>query len=689
MRFLALCTCLFATSLAHGQTSFPMITHSQPVAVQRGQTAEIEVFNQQNLFGAYQVLFDGPGIKAEILPQKAPEAVPPAKPVVKTVKLKLSIEKEAPLGVREFRIATSLGISSIGQLVVVKDPVIEEKNPNNLIPQAQPIKLPCVATGKLEAVEDVDFYKFDGKEGETVTFELYCARIQDKIHDLQKHAKPMITLYDGEGRELAANDTFYFADPMLSFTLPRTGSYIVQVRESTYDGDPRWVYALIATNRPYVSHVYPMAGNPGKKIDVLPIGSANKVAKSLTLTTPETLGVHLLPLKVGSEEINPTTFIVSSLPQVVEKEGNDDVKSATKITLPAGINGQIEKRRDMDCYAFTARKGQALQFDLKARRFGTLLQSSLHGVLEILDVKGTIVALNDATHGPEATLTFSPTADGEYVLRVRDLNSKGGESFVYYVEADLARPSFTLRCDPDKAMIGPGSATAWYVHVVRNNGFAGPVEVEVKGLPKDVVATPLTIPPTMTQGVIVVTALPSAVPNTVVNVEVIGKALVKEADGKETTLVQKAQPNQELYFPGGGRGRFDVNLQTVAITEPSDILNVGVNQTEIVLKPGQEAKIDVEVLRRADYDKSISLDIIMQHLGSKVGDPLPPGVTIVPGKSKTLLGAASKGFLTIKADAKTQPIERVPISVLCHVSINFVVKVSYSSPVIWVTVKKD
>ena len=34
------------------------------------------------------------------------------------------------------------------------------------------------------------------------------------------------------------------------------------------------------------------------------------------------------------------------------------------------------------------------------------------------------------------------------------------------------------------------------------------------------------------------------------------------------------------------------------------------------------------------------------------------------------------------------PIERVPVSVLCHVSINFVVKVSYSSPVIWVSVRK-
>ena len=75
---------------------------------------------------------------------------------------------------------------------------------------------------------------------------------------------------------------------------------------------------------------------------------------------------------------------------------------------------------------------------------------------------------------------FTPPADGDYIVRIRDLNNKGGEGFVYYLECDFARPDFTLKCDPSKAMIGPGSRTAWYVQVARTNGFAGPVKVEVK-----------------------------------------------------------------------------------------------------------------------------------------------------------------------------------------------------------------
>src|SRR6266851_5578419 len=189
--------------------------------------------------------------------------------------------------------------------------------------------------------------------------------------------------------------------------------------------------------------------------------------------------------------------------------------------------------------------------------------------------KGAVLANNDDTFGKDAMLVFTPGVDGDYVLRIRDLNSKGGDTAVYYIEADWAKPDFSLRCDPDKAMIGPGSSTAWYVHIARTNGFAGPIKVEVQGLPKGVSATPLVIPPTMTQGLVVLTAAPDA-PQDAANVQIIGTASIKSSDGKEETLTRSVTPNEEIYFPGGGRGVFDVRLQSVAVTNPSDILKVNV-----------------------------------------------------------------------------------------------------------------
>jgi hypothetical protein len=658
-----------------------MVTHATPVALQRGKTAEITVEGQMSFAGAYKVLFEGRGVSAELVPGGTAQ-----KGVVRSVKLKVAVAPDAPLGVREFRVATSLGVSSVGQLLVVDDPVVQESGDNNTLAKANPIPVPCVACGRIEAAEDVDYFKFHAEAGQTFTFAVQCARLQDKIHDLQKHADPMLTLYDAGGRELAANDDFYFADPLLTHTFGKAGDYFIQVRDSKYDGDPRWVYALTVTNRPFVTHVYPMAANPRQAVTVEPVGSARLLSPRLTLAAPETFGIHEVQFNVAGRPANPTTLIVSPLPQVLEQEPNDTPEQAQRVTIPCGINGRVGTKRDLDHFVFKATKGKAIRFEVKARRFGTPLRSALDSVLDVMTPQGQVLASNDDANGKDAALVFAPPADGDYVVRLRDLNSKGGDTFVYYLECDWARPDFSLRCDCDKAMIGPGSATAWYVHVTRLNGFDGPVRVAVAGLPKGVTASELTIPATMTQGVLVLSAAADA-PRDAANVQVTGTATVKGETGDET-LVRTATPNQEIYMPGGGRGRYDVNLQTVAVTEPSDILKVEVSPSVVTLKPGGEVRLDVTVHRRQDYDKGVSLDVMLRHLNSVYGNPLPPGVTIDAGKSKTLLGNGSKGHIVLKAAPNAAPIDNVPISVLAHVSVNFVVKVSYSSPAIPVTVAK-
>ncbi len=665
---------------AAAQTSYPMVTHVVPVAVQRGTTAEVTVEGQMNFAGAYKALFEGTGLSAEIVPAAAP------KPPVRSVKLKVTAAPDAAPGVREFRLVSSLGVSSVGQQLVVDDPVVQESGDNNTLAKANPIKVPCVVCGRIEVAEDVDYFKFRAEAGQTLTFEVHCARLEDKIHDLQKHADPMLTLFDAEGRELAGNDDFYFADPMLAHTFARAGDYYVQVRDSKYDGDPRWVYALTVTDRPYVSHVFPMAANPEQALTVEPVGSARLVMPRLSITAPATLGIHEVAFNAGGKRTNPAALIVSPLPQVIEQEPNDTPDQAQRVAIPCGVNGRIGARHDLDHFVFKATKGKAVRFEVKARRFGTPLRSALDSVLDVMTPKGQVLATNDDAYGKDAALVFTPADDGDYVVRLRDLNSKGGDTFVYYLECDWARPDFALCCDCDKAMIGPGSGTAWYVQLTRLNGFDGPVRVAVKGLPKGVTASELTIPPTMTQGLLVLTAADGA-PRDASNVEVIGTATVKREHGDET-IERRATPNQEIYLPGGGRGRFDVNMQTVGVTEPSDILKVVVTPSALTLKPGGEVRLDVKVERRPDYDKGVSLDMMLRHLNTVYGNPLPPGVTIDAANSKTLLGTGSTGHIVLKAAANAAPIENVPVSVLAHVSVNFVVKVSYSSPAIPLTVAK-
>jgi len=115
---------------------------------------------------------------------------------------------------------------------------------------------------------------------------------------------------------------------------------------------------------------------------------------------------------------------------------------------------------------------------------------------------------------------------------------------------------------------------------------------------------------------------------------------------------------------------------------------VEVTPGEVVLKPGEEVRLDVTLKRKPGFDKNVTLDVLLQHLGRVFGNTLPRGVTVVEGKSKTLLGGGSKGYVTLRAAADAPAVQGVPISVMAHVSVNFVVKVNYSSKAIPVSVRR-
>jgi hypothetical protein len=681
--------------VAAAQTSFPMVTHVSPVAVQRGTTAEVTVeCRTSSLAGAYKVLIEGTGVTAEVIAGKeAPKAADPKAPppVVPSCKLTVTVANDAAVGVREFRIATAHGISSLGQLVVVDAPVIAEKPMPSTMAKPLPIAVPSVVCGRIKLAEAVDYYSFTAKAGQQLTLEVICARIQDKIHDLQKHADPLIAVYDPNGRELAAADDGYFADPVLTFAVPKDGEYRVAVRDAKYDGDPRWAYALSITDNPRAVYSFPLAVNPGKTVPAFPVGSASSAVRpgvvAWSVTAPSAPGIHTTPLKMAGGDTNPVPVVVTPLPLVDEQEPNDTPKQATRIQLPGGANGRIGTKRDLDHFVFTATKGKAVRLEVFARRFGTPLTSQLDGQLDVMTPDGKIVASNDDLFGKDPGLIFTPPADGDYVVRVRDLNNKGGDGFGYYLECDFARPDFTLKCDPSKAMIGPGSRTAWYVQVVRTNGFAGPVKVDVEGLPAGVTVNALTIPANMTQGLLVVSADANAKPAAAA-VKVVGTADATDENAKPVKLTKTAVAVEEIYSPGGGRARFDATMMAVAVTGPSDLIAVKVKQNRVTLKPGEEVKIDVEVVRGPQYTKDVNLDVLLRHLGGVFGNPLPPGVTMVDGKSKTLLGTGSVGHVVLKADANAAECTDVPVCVQGFVAINFVVKIGYASEVIWLSVKK-
>lgn len=680
--FLGLLICL----PGFAQTSFPMITHATPLAVQQGTSAELTIHGKMNFAGAYEVLVEGDGVTAKVVPESAKGK--DEKATVTNIKLKVTVAKEAMPGVREFRVATPQGVSTLGQLLITQDPVVEEKPGTNVPQKAQPVEVPCVISGRIEKAEDVDYYKVTAKKGQILTMEVFGARLQDKIHDLQKHLDPMVTVYDSTGRELAANDDAFFADPMLTFPVPRDGEYLIQVRDARFDGDPRWAYALAITNKPYSAINFPLAANPGKSVEIEPFGSARLASTKMTVNAPSDPGIHQVQVPIGRLGLmNPTPMVVTTVPLANEVEPNDTPKQANELPVPGGINGRIQEARDLDHYLFQGKKGKPVRLEVYARRFGTPLHSPTDIYMDIMDKSEKILASNDDVNGKDPMLIFNPPADGEYFVRLRDLNNKGGNAYVYFLEADYVKPDFSVKCDPSKIQVGPGSRSAMFVQVKREGGFKGPVQIDVENLPDGVTVNPLTIPANMTTGCLVLSAASNA-KHATSEIFVIGSAQLKDEKGQNTKVSRYAVPEEEIYFPGGGRGLFDVNMVAVSVTDPSDILEVQVKPAKIVLKPGQEVKIDVNLKRRDDFDKGVTLDMKLKHLNRVYADPLPPGVTMVDGKSKTLLGTGNSGHIVLKAAADAPECTDVPVCIQGFVSINFVVKVGYASEPILISVKK-
>ena len=83
----------------------------------------------------------------------------------------------------------------------------------------------------------------------------------------------------------------------------------------------------------------------------------------------------------------------------------------------------------------------------------------------------------------------------------------------------------------------------------------------------------------------------------------------------------------------------------------------------------------------------MQLDLLYRHLNSIYANTLPPGVTIDAKNSKTVLtkGAVS-GQITLKADAKAAKVEKQMAVVMANISLNFVMKATYTSRPLYISV---
>jgi len=684
---------LVCVAPATAQTSYPMIMSLKPVAAQVGQTSEHTISSRYSMYGASQVLVTGGGVTGAIVPPEAQPDDQGNKPNLQAINVRFTVDADAEPGVRDFRIVTPQGASTLGQLVVVRDPVVAEADKNDTPDQAQPITVPATVCGVIEKAEDVDFYRFQAEAGAALTFHVRSMRLQDKIHDLQQHVDPILTLRTAAGNTLAASDNYFFGDPFLAYRFDQAGEYLLEIRDVRYQGNAYWVYSIEIGDRPFVTTAHPLGVTRGQSTTVRPVG-VHLPSDATAIVQPAAdagAGPSWFSLEIGGQTLNPVPQVVTDGMVTVETDAaNDTPDTAPPVTVPGGISGRVESANDVDCYRFEAKKGERFTVEVHARR----LQSELDSHLRIVDLQGKQLAMNDdlridkRSYADSRIENWIAPADGPYAIEIRDLHLRGGEGFVYYLHVTRAEPHFELFLDTDKTLLAPGTSGVLFARVERKNGFDGEILLDVEGLPERVTAHCGRILPGKGQDGCIILQAAADAPPSAANITVRGTAGI-EIDGRKKTIHAAALPYQETYQPGGGRGHWPVEMHTVSVGEPSDIREVRLSTAEITLKPGQSQRIDVEIVRGEGFDKNVSLDVQFRHLSGLYGDPLPPGVTLDAKNSKTLLTAKeTSGHITLKAADDAPEVASQQIAVMANVAINFVMKATYSSPPLRVTVAK-
>lgn len=689
--FLPAVVLLALSGATFAQTGYPMIMSLKPVAAQIGQSAELEFQSRYSMLGASQVLVTGDGVTAEVL---HPEVKPGEKPNLTTMKARFTVAPGAQPGVRDVRIMTPQGISTVGQLVLVRDPVVYEQKDNNTATQAQLLAVPTTACGCIEKNEDIDFFKFQVDAGKELHFHVRCQRLQDRIHDLQNHSDPMITIRNSAGSTVAASDNTFFGDPFMAVKFEHAGEYTLEVRDVRYEGNQHWEYSIEISDRPFVTNVYPLGVAPGQETSLTLIGTQLPEPRQVKVTLPAELreGGLWQPAPLADGLSNPFPVFVSRRPLVMESDADNNAPAGGQmVAVPAGINGRISTESDVDCYRFEAKKGDAFTFEVQARRH----QSSLDPYLRITREDGTTLVENDDLRdfkrgsADSRIENWTAPADGTYVLEIRDMHLRGGDSYVYFIEATRAEPHFRLYADTDKTLLTPGTNGVFFVRVERKNGFTGEVQLQVEGLPAGVEAICGRILPDSGQdGCVILKAAPDA-PQGVANIRISGTSTWKKTPEAEPLMLSaEAVMYQETYQPGGGRGHWPVETHAVSVGAPSDIRSIKLSEYDITLKPGESKTIEVTLERAPGFEANVTLDVLFQHLGIFC-NTLPPGVTFDESKSSKLItGKNVKGHVVLKCDDKAVNTDRQLVPVTGNVSLNFVMKTTFAADPLWISVVK-
>ncbi len=584
------------------------------------------------------------------------------------VRVKLKIADDCPLGVHGLRLRTAAGISeyqrfSVGPFATIEEDERSQQARNDKRETAQAVALDSTVLGRMMEPTDVDLYRLEAKQGQRLSAEIEGVRlgVDQGIPDLH------LSLLDADGKRLIAADdsSLFLQDPVVSLVAPRDGTYFVEVRHTTYSA-ANDVYRLHVGTFARPTGLYPAGGPAGKELSVRVLGDP-KGDWSQLVTLPAAASSRDFRFVAVDAESNvpaptPNTLRVSPFDNVLEAEPNDSedvIKSQSAASLPIAFNGIIEKSGDIDCFRFTAKKGERFKVQCLANAFGSPLDPTIW--IKQVGAKGNPQRATDSRPNQlgyppfggmnrdtlDPILDFTAAADGEYVLGVEDDRGNGGAEFVYRVEISPESDAVYVYIPQDgEAAFQPQSRQSISIPsggryntqlsiFNSNRPFNGDLELVALGLPDGVTMHAPRVTPAMPRVPVVFEAAADAKLQgkfvEIVARPVEAKEGISLATGFRQSIPMSASNNNDYYLFNS------LDKLAIAVTEPAPF-SIEVEEPKSALVQNGEISLKFKIVRAEGFDEPVSVAMEWKPNGVSTGTPIT--IRAEKPEGEYLLGAA-------------------------------------------------
>ena len=475
-------------------------------------------------------------------------------------RFRLSIPPEALPGFYDLWAVTKHGLSSPRPFRIGHRPEQLEVEPNESAASAQKASNGTVVNGRIEKGGDQDHFRFSARRGQRVVIECWAERIDSRL-------RAVLEVFSADGRRLAVNRGYFGIDPLIDFSAPSDGDYIVRLHDLVFAGSAEHYYRLDIDSGPRVAFTVPNVVQRGKparltlfgwnlsaagNAAVSSVDKAEHQAEGTARDMPgfERFEVELpvqmvdsswpLPIRLSPAQVvfeglpyhfpssNAVIAIgVTDVPVSRDREDNHSPERAQPIAFPCELSGQLAAGDEQDWYVLEAKRGEVLYFELLAARIGSPVDLELN----VLDATGRqeLAKFSDELKNVGApTLPSSHSdpsgrwrvpEDGRYLLVVRNLTGsttwdprRGYRLSVRREEPDLQVALAPHHTGPAGINVAAGGRTVLDLIAFRRRGLAGPIRVAASELPDGIECPDVWLGPGVDRGTMVLSADPKLSP---------------------------------------------------------------------------------------------------------------------------------------------------------------------------------